>query len=70
VDYRIGPRETKVETFTFRIPDNCPPGPLKVTATINYKLLVESIGKFLGVPQSEYETIVINEQSTEIEILP
>lgn len=69
VDYRIGPRETKVETFTFRVPDNCPPGKMKVTAVLNYQLLVSSVAKFLGVPESEYQTIKINEHSTEIEIL-
>ena len=26
VDYRIGPRETKLETFTFALPDNAAPG--------------------------------------------
>lgn len=70
VDYRIGPRESKVETFTFRVPENCPPGKMKVTAVLNYQLLVSSVAKFLGVPESEYETIKINEHSTEIEILP
>lgn len=69
VDYRIGPRETKVETFTFHVPDNFPPGKLKVTATLNYQLLIASVGKFLGVPPEEYEIVKINEQSTEIEIL-
>lgn len=69
VDYRIGPRETKVETFTYRVPETCPPGKMKVTAVLNYQLLVASVGKFLGVPESEYEIIKINEHSTEIEIL-
>jgi hypothetical protein len=69
VDYRIGPRESKVETFTFRIPENCPPGKMKVTATLNYQLLVSSVAKLLGVPESEYEVIKINEHSTEITIL-
>ena len=68
-DYRIGPREAKVETFTFRVPENCPPGKMKVTAVLNYQLLVSSVAKFLGVPESEYEIIKINEHSTEIEIV-
>ncbi|MCX8056494.1 MAG: NapC/NirT family cytochrome c [Ignavibacteria bacterium] len=69
VDYRIGPREAVLETFTFRVPENCPPGKMKITATLNYQLLVKSVGEFLGVPPSEYETIKINEHSTEITIL-
>lgn len=69
VDYRIGPRETKIETFTFKVPENCSPGKMKVIATLNYQLLVKSVGEFLGVPPSEYEIIKVNEHSTEIEIL-
>lgn len=69
VDYRIGPRETKVETFTFKIPDNIPSGKLKVTATLNYQLLVKPVADFLGVPESESQIIKVNEHSTEITIL-
>lgn len=69
VDYRIGPRETKVETFTFKIPDNIPPGKLKVTATLNYQLLVKPVADFLRVPESESQIIKVNEHSTEITIL-
>lgn len=69
VDYRIGPREAKLETFTFIVPENCPPGKMTITATLNYQLLVKSVGEFLGVPPSEFEVIKINEHSTEITIV-
>lgn len=69
VDYRIGPRETKVETFTFQIPNNIAPGKLKVTATLNYQLLVKPVADFLGVPESESQIIKVNEHSTELTIL-
>ncbi|MEG8947535.1 multiheme c-type cytochrome [Rosettibacter firmus] len=69
VDYRIGPRETKIETFTFKIPDNAPPGKLKVTATLNYQLLVKPVADFLGVPESESQIVKVNEHSTELTIL-
>ena len=35
-DYRIGPRETKLETFTWTVPNACAAGPLTVKATLNY----------------------------------
>jgi len=70
VDYRIGPRETKIETFTFTLPDTLPPGPLKVTAVLNYQKLIKSVADFLGVPADESEIIKVNEHSTTITILP
>lgn len=70
VDYRIGPRETKIETLTFKVPDNIAPGKLKVTATLNYQLLVKPVADFLGVPESESQIVKVNEHSTELTILP
>jgi len=69
VDYRIGPRETKVETLTFKIPNNIASGKLKITAVLNYQLLVKSVADFLGVPESESQIIRVNEHSTELTIL-
>jgi hypothetical protein len=69
VDYRIGPRETKIETLTFKTPANIPPGKLKITAVLNYQLLVKPVADFLGVPASESEIVKVNEHSTEITIL-
>lgn len=69
VDYRIGPRETKIETLTFKVPDNIAPGKLKVTAVLNYQLLVKPVADFLGVPASESQIVRVNEHSTEITIL-
>ncbi|HQJ76533.1 MAG TPA: hypothetical protein PKW14_13175, partial [Bacteroidota bacterium] len=68
--YRIGPRETKLETFTFTIPNNCPPGEIKVTAVLNYQKLVKPVADFLNVPEDESEIIKVNEHSTKITILP
>lgn len=70
VDYRFGPRETKLETFTFTLPDDIAPGPLAVTATLNYQKLVGPVAEFLHVPAEEAEIIVVNQHSTRIEILP
>lgn len=70
VDYRIGPRETKIETLTFKVPETIAPGKLKVTAVLNYQLLVKPVADFLGVPASESQIVKVNEHSTEITILP
>lgn len=68
VDYRIGPRETKIETFTFDIPDEVPEGAFKVTAVLNYQKLVKPVADFLKVPADEAEIIRVNSHSTTIMI--
>jgi hypothetical protein len=70
VDYRLGPRETKMETFTFRIPYEAAPGEMTVRAVLNYQLLVKPVADFLKVPSDESEIIRVNEHSTKVEILP
>ena len=70
VDYRIGPRETKMETFTFQIPYDIAPGDLTVTAVLNYRLLVKPVAEFLDVPEEEYAIHEINRHSTKINIIP
>ena len=69
VDYRLGPRETKLETFTFNLPDELPVGEMKITSKLYYSKLVSSVGKLLNVPEEEYEPLLVNEHSTSIEIL-
>ena len=68
VDYRIGPLETKVETYTFKVPDNAPLGPMTVEATLGYRLLIKSIGDFLKVPAEETRDQVISTASTSFEL--
>jgi hypothetical protein len=70
VDYRLGPRETRIETCSFKLPENLPPGPLKVTAVLNYRKLIKSVADFLGVPAEESDVVPVNEHSTTIIILP
>ena len=69
-DYRIGPRETVLETYTFRIPYDAEPGKMTVTAVMNYQLLVKPVADFLGVPEEESEIMEVNRHSTTIEIFP
>jgi cytochrome c554/c'-like protein/NapC/NirT cytochrome c family protein len=68
VDYRIGPRETKTETFTFNIPETITPGKLIVNAVLNYQKLIAPVAEFLGAPD-EAEIMFVNNHSTEIEIV-
>jgi len=70
VDYRIGPRETKVETLSFKVPDTAAPGEMTVKAVLNYQLLVKPVADFLKVPSSESEVLEVNEHSTKVTILP
>jgi hypothetical protein len=67
-DYRIGPRETKVETFTWPLPEDVALGEVTFEAVLNYKRLVQPVAEFLEVPADEYETIVINSASTWVEV--
>jgi hypothetical protein len=67
-DYRIGPRETKLETCTFRLPDGVALGELKVTAVLNYQKLVKPVADFLGVPRRS-RTIEVNRHSTTVKIV-
>ena len=60
----------KKETFTFNLPDDVAPGALKVTATLNYQLLVKPVADFLGVPEEESRVMTVNDHSTTITVLP
>ena len=69
VDYRLGPRETKIESFTFNLPDNISIGDVEITAKLYYSKLVSSVGELLKVPPEEFEPILVNEHSTKITVL-
>jgi nitrate/TMAO reductase-like tetraheme cytochrome c subunit len=60
VDYRIGPRETKVETYSWDIPKDISPGPVTIEATLYYSLVPSSVGEFLQLRPSEYAPIKVN----------
>ena len=68
VDYRIGPRETKIETYTWELPDNIPAGKVTFKAELFYQRLVKPVAEFLGVPEDETEPILVNEATTWVEI--
>ena len=68
VDYRIGPRETKIETFTFEIPEDVEPGIMTFNATLNFQKLVKPVAEYLNVPEEESEIILVNTASTWVEV--
>ena len=68
VDYRIGPRETKIETFTWQLPDDIPPGKITFKAQLNYQRLVKPVADFLGVPEEESQIFIINTATTWVEV--
>jgi len=68
VDYRLGPRETKLETFTFNIPADVAPGKMTVKADLYYALLVKPVADFLGVPAEESEPVLVNSHVTQVNI--
>lgn len=68
-DYRLGPRETKLETYTWTIPVSVAPGPMKVKATMNYQKLPRPIAEFLGVPIEEADVIEVNSHETTLTVL-
>jgi len=68
-DYRIGPRETKIETYTWNVPDDIPEGRIRVVAEIHYRRLVKSVGEFLGVPAKEMEPVLVNRTETWFDIV-
>lgn len=68
VDYRFGPRETKIETYTFQLPGDVAAGKMTFEATLNYQLLVKPVADFLKVPEEESNIITVNKASTWIEI--
>ena len=67
-DYRIGPRETKIETYTWAMPDEMPVGKVQVKAVLNYQKLVKPVADFLGVPEEESEIVRVNQAETWFEI--
>ncbi len=69
-DYRLGPRETKLERFTFNVPYEIAEGPLTVTATLNYAKLVKPVAEFLNVPAEEAEPLVVNQYTTSVNVIP
>lgn len=68
VDYRIGPRETKIETYTWTLPDDIPTGKVTFKAQLNYQRLVKPVADYLNVPEDESKIEIINTAETWVEV--
>jgi len=68
IDYRIGPQQTKQETFTWNIPESIPSGKVTVTATLYYSLVPSSVGKLMELPAYSYEPKIVNTASMTLDI--
>ncbi len=63
-DYRLAPLAAVSETYTWKLPQDLPPGPVVVTATVWYSRLVSSVAEYLEVPREESLPILVNAHST------
>jgi hypothetical protein len=61
VDYRIGPRETKIEHFKLELPKDVAKGQATVTARLLYSQIPSSVGEFFKLSKEEYAPILVNE---------
>ena len=68
IDYRIGPRETKLETYTWNVPETVSPQTMIVTATLYYSLVPSSVGEFMKLPSYAYEPKVVNAATLALDI--
>jgi hypothetical protein len=68
VDYRIKPRETKTEDYSWTLPQDIPKGTLTINARLYYSQIPSSVGKFFGLPESEYKPMLVNSATLDIEI--
>jgi len=69
VDYRIGPQETKTETYALRLPKDIATGKLTIKAILYYSLVPSSVGRFLNLPPSEYKPITVNTAQINVEVI-
>jgi nitrate/TMAO reductase-like tetraheme cytochrome c subunit len=68
VDYRIGPKETILEDYSFVIPESVPSGNLQIKADLYYRLVVKPVAEYLKLPESEYKAFLINSTSYSIAV--
>jgi hypothetical protein len=69
IDYRIGPRQTRIETYEWKLPPELPSGPLKLEARLFYSLVPTSVGAFLGLEEEETRRMKVNEAHVVVEVL-
>jgi len=68
VDYRIGPRETRTENYSWSLPKDVAKGPLTVEARLYYSQIPSSVGEFFKLEKSEYAPILVNSNRLRFEV--
>ncbi len=68
LDYRIGPRETKVEKYVWKLPKGVAKGKLKLSANLYYSQIPSSVGEFFKLPKSEYAPMLVNSAEVVIDV--
>jgi hypothetical protein len=68
IDYRIGPRETKLETYTWTVPATFSGQTADITATLYYSLVPSSVGELMKLPSYSYEAKLVNKASLTLKI--
>ena len=68
LDYRIGPRETKIENYAWQLPSGVAPGNLTVKANLFYSEVPSSVGEFFTLPESEYAPILVNSAEVQVKV--
>jgi hypothetical protein len=63
-DYRLAPLQAVWERYTWKLPQDLPPGPVTVTARLWYSRLVSSVAEYLKVPREEWQPVAVSEHST------
>jgi len=69
-DYRLAPLEARTESFTWKLPEDMPAGPVTVTATVWYSRLVSSVAAFLDIPEEEWRPVKMGEYTTTFTVVP
>lgn len=65
-DYRFGPRETKIETYTWKFPETIAVGDVSVNVEMDYRKLPVAVAKLLQVPEEETRAVFINDAMTQV----
>jgi len=60
-DYRLAPLKATNETFSWKLPEDIPPGPVTVKATVWYSRVVASVARYMGLPEEEYVPVKMGE---------
>ncbi len=68
IDYRIGPRQSKFENYTWAIPADVAKGKATITATLYYSQIPSSVGEYFKLPADEYAPMKVNEATLSVEI--